>query len=448
MKKYLTTLFFIFIIAQAKAANHFVREGATGSASGNDWVNAYTSLPINLIRGDTYYIAAGNYPGRSFTTPNSGTSLISIKKAIESDHGTDSGWQTTYGTGQAVFNGMLEFASSYWIFDGMTGGGAGSWDSGFGFKIIEKNDTNAMIRIGFNTSDIGNIILRHIEFQGKGSGSNSGGYYSNDALALYFAHNVTLSYASMQGIGRCPFFFGEDNVGPSLFEHIYVQSYFASDAVHAEVMSTGAGGNATQDTTFRYSLVTDIEGTGGLMWSNESTPTTHLWVYGNIFYRPSGVTWSNSNGVIGGWTGANGEGMHNLIVYNNTFINVDGQPLSSLPNLYSGNVAYNNIFYNSPAPDFSKFATHDYNYFINSGDTASELHGISAASGDPFVNYVGFDFRLKADTAAGISLSSPYNLDPLGTVRGVSGTFDRGAFQFQSNGGSTVLFAPTNLRVK
>ncbi|MGZ6441689.1 MAG: hypothetical protein ACXWRU_16640, partial [Pseudobdellovibrionaceae bacterium] len=373
-----------------------------------------------------------------------------IKKAIEADHGTETGWQASYGTGQAAFTGMLEFTSSYWVFDGMTGGGAGSWNSGFGFKITETTDSNAMIRIGFNISSMGNIILRHIEFQGKGSVSNSGGYYSNDALGLYFAHNITLSYAWMRGIGRCPFFFGEDNVGPSVFEHIYVESYYASDAVHAEIMSTGAGGNATQDTTFRYSLVTDIEGTGGLMWNNASTPTTHLWVYGNVFYRPSGATWGGSNGVIGGWTGGNGESVHNLIVYNNTFINVDRESLSNFPQVYSGNVAYNNIFYNSQAPDFSIFATHDYNYFINSGGTAAEPNGISAVSGDPFVNAAGLDFRLKADTVAGITLPSPYNIDPLGAIRGVSGIFDRGAFQFQGSGGgsSTILLAPTNLRIQ
>ncbi|MGZ3805746.1 MAG: hypothetical protein ACXVB4_16130, partial [Pseudobdellovibrionaceae bacterium] len=123
MGKYLVGFFFIFITLQAEAVNHFVRQDATGSANGSDWTNAYTSLPATLVRGDTYYIAAGNYSGRTFNTPTSGTTLITIKKAIEADHGTETGWQASYGTGQAAFTGMLEFTSSYWVFDGMTGGG-------------------------------------------------------------------------------------------------------------------------------------------------------------------------------------------------------------------------------------------------------------------------------------------------------------------------------------
>ena len=70
----------------AQAANHYVRAGATGSASGNDWTNAYTALPSSLIRGDTYYIADGSYAGYIFNTAASGTTLITIKKTVITDH--------------------------------------------------------------------------------------------------------------------------------------------------------------------------------------------------------------------------------------------------------------------------------------------------------------------------------------------------------------------------
>jgi hypothetical protein len=430
----------------AQAANHYVRQGATGSANGNDWTNAYTSLPSTLVRGDTYYIAGGSYPGKTFNTANSGTNVITIKKAIESDHGTATGWQSSYGTGQAAFTGMFEFTTSYWIIDGQTGGGVGSWDSNFGFKITEKGDANAIVRIGYTNSGIGNITIKHMDFQGKGSVSNTGGYNSNDGMGLYTnVHDVTVSYAWMHGIGRCPFFFG-DNVSNTVIEYLYVQSYFASDPVHSEIMSSGAGSNTVGDTTFRYNLVTDIQGTGGLMFDNESSSSSHLWVYGNVFYKPAGASWGGTNGVIGGWTGNNGEGMHNVIVNNNTFININIESLSSFPNKFSGSSATNNIFYNCASPNFAKFPTHDYNYFINSGGTHSEAHGTSATSGDPFVNYAGLDFRLKANTNSGSSLPSPYNIDPLGTVRGVNGTYDRGAYQFNGNSSNLTLLPPTNFK--
>jgi hypothetical protein len=39
----------------------------------SDWTNAYPSLPATLTRGDTYYIATGNYGGYGFNTAQSGT---------------------------------------------------------------------------------------------------------------------------------------------------------------------------------------------------------------------------------------------------------------------------------------------------------------------------------------------------------------------------------------
>ena len=142
---------------------------------------------------------------------------------------------------------------------------------------------------------------------------------------------------------------------------------------------------------------------------------------GTSFTAPSGATWSSQNGVLGGWTGGNGEEVHGMIVYNNTFINVprSNMPIwTSLPRTYSGNVFENNLFYNCDSPDFSIVATHDYNHFINSGGTHSEANGTSAASGDPFVDYVNLNFALKAATTAGTSLSSPFNLDPIGHHQG------------------------------
>ncbi len=436
------TVFNFLFVLNAHAANHFVRQGATGSGNGNDWSNAYTSLPATLARGDTYYIAAGSYPGRTFNTPTGGTAVITIKKAIESDHGTGTGWLSGYGTGQATFNGMLEFTSSYWVIDGQTGGGAANnWNQNFGFKIIETRDANALIRIAYPNNKADYITVKHVDMQGKGSAAASGGSYSNDGMAIYGASNITLSYYHMRGIGRCPFFGSPKN---SIFEHGWVESYFGSSAVHSEIASLAAYNQNIGDTTFRYSLFTDIQSTGGLMWNNYSDPTAHLYVYGNVFYKPAGAVWGAANGLIGGWSTSTNNMAANIWVYNNTFININQQSLSSFPTVYSGNIASNNIFYNSDSPNFSRFATHDYNHFINSGGTQSEPHGTSATSGVPFVNFVGLDFRLTAHTTTGTSLSSPFNIDPLGTVRGSNGAFDRGAFQFISN--TALLMPPTNLR--
>lgn len=241
----------------------------------------------------------------------------------------------------------------------------------------------------------------------------------------------------MHGIGRCPvFIIAAKN---TIIEHVYVESFSPAGGVHAEVMSTGQG--SMGDLTWRYNLVTTIKSTGGLMWDNSKNTAARMYVYGNIFYKPAGAKWDQANGVIGGWTGGNGEKFGNVSVYNNTFINVDQESLSTFPRISPNNVAYNNLFYNCNSPDFSKFGTHNYNQFINSGGTHGETNGTSATSGDPFVNLAGLDFRLKANTAAGTPLASPYNSDPLDTVR-ASGAFDRGAFQFTTQPNSVETQLP------
>lgn len=448
---WLVLLMSLFGTLNAQAAIHYVRQGASGSGNGNDWASAYASLPNTLVRGDTYYIAAGSYPGKTFNTPASGNAIITIKKATESDHGANTGWQSSYGSGQAIFNSQLSFQSSNWLLDGQTGGGAGNWSTGFGFKVKETGDANAVIKVGNSGSEprYNNITIRHIDIQGKGASGSAGGSASNDGVAIYGGSSFTLSYAWFHGIGRCPVF--GYSQGVLLFEHIYVSdyNYFGSNGVHSEVASLGQ--NSVDDFTWRYSLVTDIKSTGGLMWNSKNNKNAHMYVYGNIFYKPAGAKWEKANGVVGGWTSASTAEFRNVSVYNNTFINVDQDSLSGLPQAYSNNVAYNNIFYNSQSPNFAKFATHDYNHFINSGGTHSEANGSSTTSEDPFSNASGLDFRLKAATPAGKSFSSPYDSDPSGTVRGSDKTWDRGAFEFGGNtsGGTnnSTLLSPTNLRV-
>ena len=41
------------------------------------------NLPTELVRGDTYYLADGEYGKYTFDTPNSGTSTITIKEGAE-----------------------------------------------------------------------------------------------------------------------------------------------------------------------------------------------------------------------------------------------------------------------------------------------------------------------------------------------------------------------------
>lgn len=181
------------------------------------------------------------------------------------------------------------------------------------------------------------------------------------------------------------------------------------------------------------------------MWDNSMNRNSQALIYGNVFYRPSGDTWSQANGILGGWTGGNGEDFYNMHVYNNTFININQPSLSEFPARYGNNSASNNLWYNSTSPAFSRFSTHDYNHFINSGGTHSEVNGSTATSGDPFVSMANLDFHLVAHTSPGMALPAPFDKDPNGLARGASG-WDRGAFSV-STGLPSPPAQPTNVLI-
>jgi hypothetical protein len=104
----------------APGDSYYVREGATGLGDGSDWTNAYTELPVDLERGTTYYLADGTYPIYTFDDPLDGEMYITIKKAIESDHGPAIDWDISYGDEQAIFTGgemTWPEDSAYYIFD-------------------------------------------------------------------------------------------------------------------------------------------------------------------------------------------------------------------------------------------------------------------------------------------------------------------------------------------
>jgi len=439
-------LFSCFTATSAQAANKYVRAGATGAANGSDWTNAYTSLPKTLTRGDTYYIANGTYGNYTFNTATSGSTLITIKKATIADHGTSTGWSDAFGDGQALFattanlTAAWYFATSYWLVDGQTGGGPGSWTSGFGFKV-QRGTGESVIVIG---NLLGNtpsyITLRHVEAQGGGP-DGAGGQDPNDIFGIYTAgsSDITVSYAYFYDAGRGIFFNRGSNI---TFEYIYTGYYESTPEQHAAmapIWSTQPQEPRPSNVTFRYNIFTHVEGTGGLIMDGDG-----LYVYGNMFYRPTRDTWDQGNGIIGTWKVNT---LTQTKVHNNTFVNVGTSPVfgQAFTNPTTGNEAYNNLHYNTGNYGGlgTLFPTYDYNHYV---DTTSPTEtNKTTGTGDPFVNYVGLDFRLRAATAAGMTLAPPYDRDMLGNLRGSDGTWDRGAIEF---GGAIMPKAPTNLSVQ
>jgi chitodextrinase len=393
----------------------YIRSGATGN--GADWTNALAALPATLTRGSTYYIADGSYPG--YTVDDAGTTVITIKKATVADHGTNTGWVSTYGDGQAIFSGTLAFSTSNVLVDGQTGGGLGNWtglSAPFGFKVNAGIGQEGILV----TSGTG-VTVRHIEVEGD-HGDIDGAFPNNDAVSFRSgpSSGFTLSYAYLHDMGRTIFFSNVAATGV-VIENTYTGMMESTAGEHAETASIWGG---SSNWTFRNNLFAYAEGTGGLMFEGNDFK-----VYGNVFYQLPGQTWEAGNGVIGSWTVST---VTNLKVYNNTFVNIrNGVVFGALFTApVTGNVASNNLFYGVSTGIKSSIATFDNNHYITSSITGTGETGATTGTTDPFVDYVNLDFRLKAATPSGASLASPYNVDALGNTRGTGGTWDKGAYEY------------------
>jgi hypothetical protein len=160
--KCLLTVSLLLGAARANAAEHYVRAGIAAGLSGADWANAYPVLPASLIRGDTYYVAGGAYPSHVFSDAESGTATITIKKATQSDHGLDSGWQPSFGTAQAVFDSALRFTRGHYVLDGGARNEADWFDgAGYGMQIAAKNQDQNII-IGDQVRAVSDVIVRYV----------------------------------------------------------------------------------------------------------------------------------------------------------------------------------------------------------------------------------------------------------------------------------------------
>lgn len=389
------------------AANHYVRQGASGN--GTDWTNACADFTGScavgsLVRGDTYYVADGSYAGRSFNTPTSGSTYITIKKATATDHGTDTGWLSTYGDSQAIITGQNSINSGYWDFNGQFGSGTGLY--GFKFDFSEGQEA---VSIG----NAANVKLQYIDFDGISTTGNHN--YSAATRALTIGRGTSsllVSHTSMHGCESCiqegdgNLSNGFDSTGTIVEYTLFYNSRSTSSNYHNNIYYCTGSSNGT----FRYNTVHDYNDEGLFFTWWEGSPSGWK-VYGNVFWSDGGE--QNPRGIEirqdGGYSG--------IEIYNNTFVNLGtGGFLNRAPE--SGGfhctncIARNNLSYKSPN------TTGDMTTSNNTDDGTNR-----------FVNLSGKDFHLTAALAGG-ALNSPYDADMDGKGRGSDGVWDRGAYEF------------------
>lgn len=454
----------------ASAADRYVRAGATGSTNGTDWTNAYTDIPSSLTRGDTYYVADGTYSSPTFDDPTSGTLVITIKKATIADHGTNTGWDNSYGDGQALLGSRLSFATSYYTLDGNgthTIPSDNTNDYGFRVSGSGLTNTDGVVRIGTN-SPVSYITVRYLHAFNLENSSTS----DNCTVLVRFHVSYKSTYIKFQNS-----FFensGKDGIQIStssliLFERSYFKNLgklLSSAGCHGQTIQLFYGGD---DIIFRWNYFDANEGQA-LFSLAAISPIERIRFYGNVVFNKLGQIpqygFNVSGGIVGDISDPPEVGPRDLYIYNNSIINVGGDYTGSSGfklDAQNGNVyVYNNLAYNvqGDVSDPNEWTGFGYNAY-GGGEGFGGTNEQSGLTSSIFTNYAANNFTLASGTATGLRLTSqPWwqggadsffgqvdsDADILGNVRGEDGTWDRGAFEF--TGAITPRpAAPTGLTV-
>jgi hypothetical protein len=391
----------------------YVRAGASGNGSGSDWGNAFTSLPSNMQRGATYYVAGGSYGAMNFTTPTSGTTYITIRKATVADHGSNTGWQDAYGTQQAVFNAPLSFRSSYWIFDGGIRD-ENNWFEGASYGFVIRDNGNVQIDQR-GIGGINNIIIRHTYLKGINTSPGSGPDIGRRHVWIDRQGNPG-TYSNWT-ISRCFFQYG--NVGVQVREcagficeyNAFADNWSTQPNNHGENVSAYYGGNDGH--IYRFNRSRNMIGTAA--WAVNSARNWQ--VYGNVY---EDCTFGD------GFIGFIGGSCTGFQIYNETIIRP--KIYTRQVSLGGSSVVKNSIFMMGSlgTPTFDG-ATVSSCAFSGGGTGSNPQTSLPTST---FVNYSGGDYRLTRATMAGEALPAPFNVDLTGAVRGADGVADRGAFEF------------------
>lgn len=419
-------ILFLAFILPAAAADLCVSVAGSGSADGSDWDNTL-AISFTPVRGNTYYLADGAYTTKTWGVAVSGTTLITIKKATESDHGPATGWVSTMGDGQAVFTAW-SVTTPYWTFDGQTGGGPGAWMSGYGFALSNPSysEGNHLLDSG-GASGVTDITVRHTSM--TFSNATDTGVY---ATAIYFASGIDRLTLSSNAIYQIP---GDmcqfRGVNELVVEYCFFSENLSVAAKHGDVFENDG---ASDDHTIRYNWFKNCVGTYCISDQSGAGALSDVKVYGNLWsWNSDAPERGFNNGLVA--TDSGGTGISGLQFHQNTIYGFVETSLSRagfyIPNGASANVVSNNIWYGHSTGqtlnlNFEGVTAHDYNAVRYAG-TVTEAN-LQTLSADPFVNAAADNFRLSVDTDARAAVGSPYNVD----ILGVTFSSSRGAYQFQN----------------
>jgi hypothetical protein len=460
----------LLVTLSTEAQNTYcVRAGATGSNNGSDWNNAYTDLPSSLVRGATYYVAAGSYKSHNFNDAQSGTSLIVVKKATTTDYFTVTGWQSSYGTGQAVFAAPFTFNKGYYTIDGQS---RTTINSGHGIHLVNGGSQPINVSVGSTAPSYApNVTVRYVEIEGSHSHGDSpvdvGVLVDNTQASSHGGDNLLVQYCYIHNTGNCSFLLR--NATGITLEYNYVRFNNYTSANHCEAISSAEANN---NFTVRYNFFEDLYGSAwiytasGADWPQNTI--SNWWIYGNVFQ----ISYTNINDTANA-IGPSDWGVVALISIacqgefrfcNNTIVNLNNNSVNSgggqeFTGIFVGEgytttadkfYVQNNVWINCNEVDalpqgksqvngsYFAYITNlfwDHNTYISTTvvDPDANKQVLTSNTTNWLANWFSENDRLITNTAAGTTLSAPFNTDPDGNIRGADGAWDRGAYEFNSS---------------
>ncbi len=415
-------------------------DGAPGARKGlpSDGMNQ-TLVSSALERGRSYYLAAGSYPGVAFDDPDDATTPIRLFTATEANAGAVAGWQSSFA-GQVVFRDYVAFATGFYELDGQTrNDGAWDDDASYGLRM------DSVVAHWDNFPPGGHFIgLACVSIGGTPGAGYSASLSDGVSLAGgdELVHDWTISHAYIHetrtGVHMSGFrgaTIEHSYLGPSWSKEAIIGIYTGYDVVVRHNVFVDSCQDVPDDPTAQgcTAEIAAFNSQGGGNYDNWS-------IYGNVFGSKTTRDIAHSDGVI---LGGGGPSMANgWRVYNNVITRMDStEGLKNVAINLQGanNQVFNNLWFDLGAgSSIGCNATVCENNGCFSGSSAA-CDGLGAAAvlgdGDPFVDAMGFDYRLAPGSwavDAGKDLSTLGGFDAVdraGNTRGADGAWDLGVFE-------------------
>lgn len=441
----------ILLTTQVQAANWYVHKGASGTNAGTSWTNAWNEMnQINwssVACGDTVWWAGGTYTtGADIAVSKvcTASTIININRVLSTDAVpvAAAGWSSAYDSQVILPNINVEGPQAYINFNGR------AWQSGTlgsgGIQILIPGTEGDGIDGGvhsFTATAIDHITWQYVEIFGPAcvetSTCTGGGVIGVNIMPFCpttaIWTNLLFDHVAVHRTGEA--FRGCGQNG-TIVQYGLIYDTHNDGPQHEDILYSNP---PYQNVTWRYNKIFMSPNDGLFFEGTDPTAAQNFAFYGNSYYHSGGSLMSFKTET----TGTYGP----VFIYNNTFENDntfgDFQPgWLSFNNMASGSAVKNNVFENinsdaGAAPPNANGNAYSTAMDLDSGANSFHYAPGTLGSSVMFVNEstgtpIAADFHLTTAgmTAfqSGLTLTTPYNVDPNGITRGSSGHWYVGAF--------------------